>query len=83
MMFDFESAEKNEQLQDMVGVIDSVQRPDIGSLDPAAGISNSGADIAGGIGPVLTVTMQNPIILQVLILSLTFAMIAYVLYGKR
>lgn len=81
--FNSESAEKNEQLQDMVGVMDSVQRPDINQLDPITQLNNSGADIAGGIGPVLTVPMQNPIILQVLILSLTFALVAYVLYGKR
>lgn len=81
--FNDQSSEKNEQLQDMVGVMDSVQRPDINTLNPSLTISNAGADIVGGIGPVLTVPMQNPIILQVLILSLTFAMIAYVLYGKR
>lgn len=81
--FNDQADQKNEQLQDMVGVMDSVQRPDINKLDPVTQLNNSGADIAGGIGPVLTVPMQNPIILQVLILSLTFAMIAYVLYGKR
>lgn len=81
--FNSESADKNEQLQDMVGIMDSVSRPDINQLNPSLSIQNSGADIAGGIGPVLTVPMQNPIILQVLILSLTFVMIAYVLYGKR
>lgn len=81
--FNSESAEKNEQLQNMVGVMDTVQRPDINQLDPITQLNNSGADIAGGIGPILTVPMQNPIILQVLILSLTFALVAYVLYGKR
>lgn len=81
--FDRNAAEKNEELDYMVGIMDTVQRPDINKLDPVTQLNNSGADIAGGIGPVLTVTMQNPIILQVLILSLTFAMIAYVLYGKR
>lgn len=81
--FNDQAQQKNDQLQDMVGIMDSVSRPDINQLNPSLSIQNSGADIAGGIGPVLTVPMQNPIILQVLILSLTFVMIAYVLYGKR
>lgn len=80
--FTDDMVDKNEELGNIADSIGSVSKPNIDSINPSVNITNTGANIAGGVGPVLTSIMTSDSFSPLILMVLTFALIAYVLYGK-
>lgn len=75
-------ANQDQQLDQMVGIMDSIERPDAGSINVSIDDYVSQNDIAA-FSPLLTSVFNCPLILEMLLMVLTFALVAYVLFGKR
>lgn len=74
--------QKAEQMQEMAGVMDSVEKPAMDSVSSdMSGIVSQG-DIMLAAAPLNTL-MSNEIILSLFTMALVFVTAAYVLYGKR
>lgn len=74
--------DKSDQLQDMQNVMDSVQRPDIDSVDVSVDQYVSQADVLTLTSP-FTVLLTGDIFGPIVIMTILFATVSYVLYGKR
>lgn len=74
--------DQSSELEEMTGIMDSVEKPDVGDIN---------MDLSGMVDPtVITVAttgigslLSNQIILRVLLLSFTFGLIGFILYGKK
>lgn len=80
--FSSQATEAISQLTDVQDSFNSVSKPDVDSINPVSDISNSGADMTL-LSPVIGVVFTSPTILSIFLISLSFALIGYVLYGKR
>lgn len=75
----------SSQAGELSGIADamgSLDKPDPDSLNVNLDSFAVNANISG-VGSVLAVPMRNDIILQVLIMTFTFALVGYALFGKR
>lgn len=75
----------SSQAGELSGIADamgSLDKPDPDSLNVNLDSFAVNANISG-VGSVLAVPMRNSIILQVLIMTFTFALVGYALFGKR
>lgn len=70
------------ELDDIANVMESLDKPDPDSLNVNLDSFALNANISG-VGSVLAVPMRNELLLQVLIMTFTFALVGYVLFGKR
>lgn len=80
---DFQDAvnDKSEELETMVGIMDSVDKPD--TFDPDITISSTVNDGLDGFGPGLVYVITSPYIFPLIGMSLTLAFVSYALFGKR
>lgn len=73
---------QSDQLSNISDSMDSVLKPDLNSFNIDLDSFASNANISG-VGSVLAVPMKNELLLQVLIMTFTFALVGYALFGKR
>lgn len=74
--------EKKDQVDQMIGVMGSVNKPDLGSFDMSGGgLIDQNVMLTSMSG--LSAVIKDPIFLPIITLSLTLATAAYVLFGKR
>ena len=75
----------SQQAGELSGIADamgSLDKPDPDSMDINLDSFAVNANISG-VGSVLAIPMNNEILLQVLIMTFTFALVGYGLFGKR
>lgn len=74
--------QKGEQLGDISGALEGVNKPNIDSLNPDLSHIVSGDDVQQSTS-FFAVILSNDIIFKMFFMALTLALVAYVLYGKR
>lgn len=80
--FQDQAAEQDQQLDEMTQIMDSVEKPDPGDINmDLSTVVDSDTITLATTG--LSAALGNTVILKVLIMAITFALIGFVLYGKR
>lgn len=74
--------QKDQQMDEMAAVMDSVQKPDIDQINVSVDQYVSQADIHVLASP-MAVFFEGELFSQVIIMSILLATVSYVLYGKR
>ena len=80
--FQDEVDEKDQQLDDMAAVMDSVNKPALDSINVDVSGYVSPSDVSALAAPLL-VFITGDVFGPIIIMSILFATVSYVLYGKR
>lgn len=80
--FENDVAQQGDKLDDMSGIMDSVQKPDLGSINTDLSGIVSPADTAN-IAQVYTMVIGDSFIPQIMTMVVVMAMMSFVLFGKR
>lgn len=75
-------SDQSQELEDMTSIMGSVEKPDINNIDfnPSTMVDTNTLVLAtSGLSDVL----GNQIIIRILLMALTFALVGFVLYGKK
>lgn len=80
--FQQEVEDKDQQLDDMAAVMDSVERPELNSVNVSADTYIDTTVLAASTQGLTTV-IAAPVFLDVIIMSILMATAGYVLFGKR
>lgn len=75
-------SQQADELSGIADVMGSLDKPDLGSMNVNLDSFAVNANISG-VGSLLAVPMRNEVLLQVFIMTFTFALVGYALYGKR
>lgn len=81
-LFEDDIASQATEFEDISETLDSVTKPAIDDIDPSVDDIVSPADVSNYTS-ILAVFFQNQIFLSVCLMSLTFALVSYTVYGKR
>lgn len=73
---------QDQQLDQMAGIMDSIDRPDAGSINVSIDDYVSPSDMQN-VSSILSVLFQSDLFLSMLMILLTMSVAAYVLFGKR
>lgn len=73
---------QDQQLDQMAGIMDSIDRPDAGSINVSIDDYVSPSDMQN-VSSILSVLFQSDLLLSMLMILLTMSIAAYVLFGKR
>lgn len=80
--FEDDVASQATEFEDIAETIDSVTKPPVDDLNPSVDDIVSESDIANYTS-VLGILLSNQIFLSVCLMSLTFALVSYTIFGKR
>lgn len=80
--FQDQVSQKDQQLNDMAAVMDSVERPNINSVNVSPQNYVDGTVLAASMSGITSV-IGAPVFLDVIMMSLIMATAGYVLFGKR
>lgn len=80
--FEDDVASQATEFEDISETLDSVTKPPVDDLDPSVDDVVSPDDVSNYTS-VLAVLLSNQIFLSVCLMSLTFALVSYTVYGKR
>lgn len=70
------------EAEDLIDELEQVTKPSVGDIDVDLSDVVSGAHVSNAAAP-LTALLSNELFLSMTMISLTLALVAYVLYGKR
>lgn len=70
------------EAEDLIDELEQVTKPPVGDIDVDLSDVVSGADVSNAASP-LTALLSNELFFSMTMISLTLALVAYVLYGKR